>query len=159
MVPPAHVLTGITPKMRMYHKEVFGPVAWAGNVPSLKESLREADGHPYGLGSNPWSEDEAERELFVRDVQSGPSLTAIRSATPTSPSAASNAAARRTVRPRHAGVHEAKTVWIARTPAPRCQAAAGRTGMRAGHRGRQPATHMEAPTPVRRRSNGAGRAD
>ncbi|MEU0837443.1 hypothetical protein [Streptomyces sp. NPDC005969] len=34
-------------------------------------SLWEANGHPYRLGSNLWSEDEAERELFVRDVQSG----------------------------------------------------------------------------------------
>ena len=29
------------------------------------------NGHPYGLGSNLWSDDEADRELFIRDVQSG----------------------------------------------------------------------------------------
>ncbi|MFE5086206.1 NADP-dependent succinic semialdehyde dehydrogenase [Streptomyces mirabilis] len=68
---PPTVLTGITPEMRMYHEEVFGPVAQVWTVPSLEEALREANGHPYGLGSNLWSEDEAERELFVRDVQSG----------------------------------------------------------------------------------------
>ncbi|MFJ8154384.1 NADP-dependent succinic semialdehyde dehydrogenase [Streptomyces sp. NPDC094468] len=68
---PPTVLTDITPKMRMYHEEVFGPVAQVWTVASLEEALREANGHPYGLGSNLWSEDRAERELFVRDVQSG----------------------------------------------------------------------------------------
>jgi succinate-semialdehyde dehydrogenase/glutarate-semialdehyde dehydrogenase len=55
----------------MYHEEVFGPVAQVWSVPSLEEGLRLANGHPYGLGSNLWSEDEADRELFIRDVQSG----------------------------------------------------------------------------------------
>jgi succinate-semialdehyde dehydrogenase/glutarate-semialdehyde dehydrogenase len=68
---PPTVLTGVTPQMKMYHEEVFGPVAQVFVVSSLEEALREANGHPYGLGSNLWSEDEAERELFVRDVQSG----------------------------------------------------------------------------------------
>ncbi|MFD7873424.1 NADP-dependent succinic semialdehyde dehydrogenase [Streptomyces sp. NPDC059766] len=68
---PPTVLVGITPEMSMYHEEVFGPVAQVFVVSSLEEALREANGHPYGLGSNLWSEDEAERELFVRDVQSG----------------------------------------------------------------------------------------
>ncbi|GAB3203442.1 NADP-dependent succinic semialdehyde dehydrogenase [Nocardia tengchongensis] len=68
---PPTVVTGVTPEMRMYHEEVFGPVAQVWTVSSLEEALREANGHPYGLGSNLWSEDEAERELFVRDVQSG----------------------------------------------------------------------------------------
>ncbi|MFF9376606.1 NADP-dependent succinic semialdehyde dehydrogenase [Streptomyces griseoluteus] len=68
---PPTVLSGITPEMRMYHEEVFGPVAQVFVVSSLEEALREANGHPYGLGSNLWSEDEAERALFVRDVQSG----------------------------------------------------------------------------------------
>ncbi|MFD5388593.1 NADP-dependent succinic semialdehyde dehydrogenase [Streptomyces sp. NPDC127074] len=68
---PPTVLTGVTPQMRMYHEEVFGPVAQVWAVPSLEDALREANGHPYGLGSNLWTEDEAERELFVRDVQSG----------------------------------------------------------------------------------------
>ncbi|RMI28930.1 NADP-dependent succinic semialdehyde dehydrogenase [Nocardia stercoris] len=68
---PPTVVTGVTPAMRMYHEEVFGPVAQVWTVSSLEAALREANGHPYGLGSNLWSEDEAERELFVRDVQSG----------------------------------------------------------------------------------------
>jgi len=68
---PPTVLTGVTPEMRMYHEEVFGPVAQVWTVPSLEEALRKANDHPYGLGSNLWSEDEGERQLFIREVQSG----------------------------------------------------------------------------------------
>jgi succinate-semialdehyde dehydrogenase/glutarate-semialdehyde dehydrogenase len=68
---PPTVLTEVTPDMNMYHEEVFGPVAQVWSVPSLEEGLRLANGHPYGLGSNLWSEDQAERELFIRDVASG----------------------------------------------------------------------------------------
>ncbi len=68
---PPTVLTGITPEMNMYHEEVFGPVAQVFSVGSLAEALEQANAHPYGLGSNLWSQDPAERELFIRDVQSG----------------------------------------------------------------------------------------
>lgn len=68
---PPTVLTDITPDMNLYHEEVFGPVAQVFSVPSLEEGLRLANGHPYGLGSNLWSEDHAERDLFIRDIQSG----------------------------------------------------------------------------------------
>src|ERR1700742_2011399 len=68
---PPTVLTDITPDMNMYHEEVFGPVAQVFSVSSLQEALELANGQPYGLGSNLWSEDQAERETFIRDVQSG----------------------------------------------------------------------------------------
>ena len=68
---PPTVLTEITPEMNMYHEEVFGPVAQVFRVSSIEDALVQANGHPYGLGSNLWSEDDAERETFVRDVQSG----------------------------------------------------------------------------------------
>lgn len=68
---PPTVLTGVTADMKMYHEEVFGPVAQVWPVDSLDEALQLANGHPYGLGSNLWSEDEGERQLFIRDVESG----------------------------------------------------------------------------------------
>ncbi|MCV7229815.1 NADP-dependent succinic semialdehyde dehydrogenase [Mycolicibacterium komossense] len=68
---PPTVLTDITPDMNMYHEEVFGPVAQVFRVTSLQQALELANGHPYGLGSNLWSEDEAERQMFIRDVESG----------------------------------------------------------------------------------------
>ncbi|QXG76373.1 NADP-dependent succinic semialdehyde dehydrogenase [Modestobacter sp. L9-4] len=65
------LLTGITPEMKLYAEEVFGPVAALWTVDSLDEAIEIANSHPYGLGSNLWSEDEGERAEFVRDIQSG----------------------------------------------------------------------------------------
>ncbi|WP_432488761.1 NADP-dependent succinic semialdehyde dehydrogenase [Kineococcus sp. SYSU DK018] len=65
------LLTGVTEEMKLYHEEVFGPVAALFTVSSLQEAIDIANSHPYGLGSNIWTEDEDERERFVRDVQSG----------------------------------------------------------------------------------------
>jgi succinate-semialdehyde dehydrogenase/glutarate-semialdehyde dehydrogenase len=65
------LLTGITPEMNLYAEEVFGPVAALFTVSSLDEAIDIANSHPYGLGSNLWSEDEAERAQFVRDIASG----------------------------------------------------------------------------------------
>jgi succinate-semialdehyde dehydrogenase/glutarate-semialdehyde dehydrogenase len=65
------LLTGITPEMDLYAEEVFGPVAALFTVSGLDEAIEIANSHPYGLGSNLWSEDEAERARFVRDIASG----------------------------------------------------------------------------------------
>ena len=65
------LLTGVTEQMRVYDEEVFGPVAALFTVSSLQEAIDIANSHPYGLGSNIWTEDEDERTRFVRDVQAG----------------------------------------------------------------------------------------
>ena len=57
--------------MDLYAEEVFGPVAALFTVDSLEEAIEIANGHPYGLGSNLWSEDEDERAQFIRDIASG----------------------------------------------------------------------------------------
>jgi succinate-semialdehyde dehydrogenase / glutarate-semialdehyde dehydrogenase len=57
--------------MAMHAEEVFGPVAALYTVGSLEEAIEIANSHPYGLGSNLWSEDQEERAQFVRDIQSG----------------------------------------------------------------------------------------
>jgi succinate-semialdehyde dehydrogenase/glutarate-semialdehyde dehydrogenase len=68
---PPTLLTGITPEMKVYDEEVFGPVAALFTVDSLDEAIEIANSHPYGLGGNLWSDDEAERAQFVRDIASG----------------------------------------------------------------------------------------
>ncbi len=68
---PPTLLTGITPEMDLYGEEVFGGVAALFTVQSLEEALEIANSHPYGLGSNLWSEDEGERAQFIRDIASG----------------------------------------------------------------------------------------
>ncbi|MGY1857701.1 NADP-dependent succinic semialdehyde dehydrogenase [Modestobacter sp. SYSU DS0290] len=65
------LLTGVTPEMDLYAEEVFGPVAALWTVDSLDEAIEIANSHPYGLGSNLWSEDEGERAQFIRDIESG----------------------------------------------------------------------------------------
>jgi succinate-semialdehyde dehydrogenase/glutarate-semialdehyde dehydrogenase len=68
---PPTLLTGITPEMDLYAEEVFGPVAALFTVRNLDEAIEIANSHPYGLGSNLWSEDEDERARFIRDIASG----------------------------------------------------------------------------------------
>jgi succinate-semialdehyde dehydrogenase/glutarate-semialdehyde dehydrogenase len=68
---PPTLLTGITPEMDLYAEEVFGPVAALFTVQDLDEAIEIANSHPYGLGSNLWSEDEDERARFIRDIASG----------------------------------------------------------------------------------------
>lgn len=68
---PPTVITGVTSDMRMYGEEVFGPVAQVWSVASLQEAVDLANEHPYGLGSNLWTEDQSERDTFIRDIQSG----------------------------------------------------------------------------------------
>src|SRR3954468_12676026 len=65
------LVTGVAPEMAMHAEEVFGPVAALYPVDSLDEAIEIANSHPYGLGSNLWSEDEAERAQFVRDIEAG----------------------------------------------------------------------------------------
>lgn len=68
---PATVITGITPKMRMYEEEVFGPVAQVYRVSSADEALELANATIFGLGSNVWTNDPAEQERFARDMVAG----------------------------------------------------------------------------------------
>jgi succinate-semialdehyde dehydrogenase/glutarate-semialdehyde dehydrogenase len=68
---PATVVTGITPKMRMYSEEVFGPVAQLYRVSNADEALELANATVFGLGSNVWTNDPAEQDRFVRDMAAG----------------------------------------------------------------------------------------
>jgi succinate-semialdehyde dehydrogenase / glutarate-semialdehyde dehydrogenase len=68
---PATVVTGITPRMRMFSEEVFGPVAQLYRVSDVEEALELANATGFGLGSNVWTNDPAEQERFVRDMVAG----------------------------------------------------------------------------------------
>ncbi|WP_406207489.1 NADP-dependent succinic semialdehyde dehydrogenase [Kitasatospora sp. NBC_01560] len=65
------VLTGITPAMRIHLEETFGPVATVYRVGGLDEAVALANDTPFGLSSNVWTDDPAEQERFVRDIQAG----------------------------------------------------------------------------------------
>ncbi|MDQ1489887.1 MAG: succinate-semialdehyde dehydrogenase / glutarate-semialdehyde dehydrogenase [Actinomycetota bacterium] len=68
---PATVVTGITPKMRMYAEEVFGPVAQLYRVPDVDAALELANATDFGLGSNVWTNDPVEQDRFIRDLAAG----------------------------------------------------------------------------------------
>jgi succinate-semialdehyde dehydrogenase/glutarate-semialdehyde dehydrogenase len=68
---PATVIAGITPGMRLFSEEVFGPVASMYRVASVDEALELANATVFGLGSNVWTNDPAEQERFVRDMVAG----------------------------------------------------------------------------------------
>jgi succinate-semialdehyde dehydrogenase / glutarate-semialdehyde dehydrogenase len=65
------VLTGITPDMRVHREEVFGPVATLYRVADIEAAIELANGTEFGLGANAWTNDEAERERFIRDLAAG----------------------------------------------------------------------------------------
>ncbi|GAA2835251.1 NADP-dependent succinic semialdehyde dehydrogenase [Kitasatospora sp. CM 4170] len=65
------VLTGITPAMRIHQEETFGPVATVYRAADLDEAVAMANDTPFGLSSNVWTDDPAEQERFVRDIEAG----------------------------------------------------------------------------------------
>ncbi len=68
---PPTLLTGITPAMRMFREEVFGPVAQLHRVPDLDAALELANDTDFGLGSNAWTTDPQEQERFADELEAG----------------------------------------------------------------------------------------
>jgi succinate-semialdehyde dehydrogenase/glutarate-semialdehyde dehydrogenase len=68
---PPTVLSGITPEMRVHMEETFGPVATLYRVAGIDEAIHLANGTTFGLGANAWTNDEAERSRFTRDLAAG----------------------------------------------------------------------------------------
>ena len=68
---PPTVITGITPPMRMYREEVFGPVAQLYRVSGIDAAIELANATEFGLGSNAWTADPDEQARFVRDLEAG----------------------------------------------------------------------------------------
>lgn len=68
---PPTVVTDLTPAMRMFSEEVFGPVAGLYRVSSYEEAVELANATEFGLGANAWTRDPAEQERFVADLAAG----------------------------------------------------------------------------------------
>jgi succinate-semialdehyde dehydrogenase / glutarate-semialdehyde dehydrogenase len=68
---PPTVLTGVTPESPIFREEVFGPVALVFRIRSVNEAVRLANDSPFGLGASVWTRDDAERERFVAEIESG----------------------------------------------------------------------------------------
>jgi succinate-semialdehyde dehydrogenase/glutarate-semialdehyde dehydrogenase len=65
------ILTDITPEMRVHQEETFGPVATLYRAADLDEAVALANDTPFGLSSNVWTNNEAEVDRFVRDLEAG----------------------------------------------------------------------------------------
>ncbi len=68
---PPTVVTDITPEMRIYHEEMFGPVAQLFRVGDAESAIEIANATVFGLGSNIWSTDPAEQARFVDALDAG----------------------------------------------------------------------------------------
>ncbi len=68
---PPTIITGITRKMRLYYEEVFGPVATLWRASNIDEAIALANDSSFGLGSNAWTEDPAEQQRFIDELDAG----------------------------------------------------------------------------------------
>ncbi len=68
---PPTIVAGVTPAMRLYTEESFGPVAALYRVGSLDEAITVANATSFGLGSNAWTTDRDEQERFANEIEAG----------------------------------------------------------------------------------------
>jgi succinate-semialdehyde dehydrogenase/glutarate-semialdehyde dehydrogenase len=65
------VLTDIPENSPAYQEEFFGPVASIFRVKSVDEAIRIANDSRFGLGASAWTNDPAETERFVNELEAG----------------------------------------------------------------------------------------
>ncbi|MGA8846718.1 MAG: NAD-dependent succinate-semialdehyde dehydrogenase [Nocardioides sp.] len=67
----ATVLTGVTPAMRAFHEELFGPAAVVYRVADADEAVELANSSRFGLGGVVWSGDVARAEEIADRLDTG----------------------------------------------------------------------------------------
>ncbi|MGP4030945.1 NAD-dependent succinate-semialdehyde dehydrogenase [Pseudarthrobacter sp. 1C304] len=65
------VLTGVTPGMRAFSEELFGPAAVIYKVASVEEAIELANGSPYGLGGAVFSSDVEKAKAVADQLDTG----------------------------------------------------------------------------------------
>jgi acyl-CoA reductase-like NAD-dependent aldehyde dehydrogenase len=68
---PATVLSQVTPAMRAYHEELFGPVAVLHEAASLDQAIELANDSPYGLGSAVFTSDAQQADYVANRLDVG----------------------------------------------------------------------------------------
>lgn len=71
----AGVLTGVDPEADFAQEEIFGPVAMVFRAGDIDAAIALANDVPFGLGSSVWTQEQAEIDRFVRDIEAG--MTAV----------------------------------------------------------------------------------
>jgi len=65
------VLTNIPKDCPAYKEELFGPVACIFRAKNVDDAIRIANDTRFGLGASAWTNDKAERERFINDLDAG----------------------------------------------------------------------------------------
>jgi len=65
------VLTNIPKDSPAYREELFGPVACVFRAKTIDEAIAIANDVRFGLGARAWTNDPAERELFINELEAG----------------------------------------------------------------------------------------
>jgi succinate-semialdehyde dehydrogenase/glutarate-semialdehyde dehydrogenase len=65
------VLANIPKDSPAYREELFGPVACVFRVKSIEEAVAVANDVRFGLGASAWTNDPAEREVFINELEAG----------------------------------------------------------------------------------------
>ncbi len=65
------VLVDIPKNSPAYREEFFGPVASIFRVQSIDEAIAIANDSRFGLGASAWSNDAAEQDRFINDLEAG----------------------------------------------------------------------------------------
>jgi succinate-semialdehyde dehydrogenase/glutarate-semialdehyde dehydrogenase len=65
------VLTDIPLNSPAYREELFGPVACLFPAKNLEDAIRIANDNKFGLGASAWTNDPAERDRFIHDLEVG----------------------------------------------------------------------------------------
>ncbi|MBC7521136.1 MAG: NAD-dependent succinate-semialdehyde dehydrogenase [Sandarakinorhabdus sp.] len=81
----AGILVDVPLESDLMAEEIFGPVAMLFKAADIDDAIRIANAIPYGLGSSVWTNDSAEQERFVRDIEAG--MTAINKVLASTPEA------------------------------------------------------------------------
>ena len=68
---PSTVLTGVTPEMRIWREECFGPVACVYRVSSVDEAIALSNDSDFGLAASVWTSDPAEIAALQEGLQFG----------------------------------------------------------------------------------------
>jgi len=65
------VLTNIPKSSPAYREELFGPVASIFRAKNIDDAIRIANDCRFGLGASAWTNEDAERERFINELESG----------------------------------------------------------------------------------------